>query len=1002
MEEKQKKRWKFWRFALLAAVLLTAAGAVYGYCGYKGYILLNHPSRLRYPVRGVDVSHYQGDIDWSAFERQGIEFAYIKATEGSGMVDDRFWENWDKAREAGIKAGAYHFFSFDSPAQRQFENFVRAVPAYREMLPPTVDFEFYGDKKNNPPDPAATREQLSILLDSLEARYGVKPMIYAARDTWELYLKGHFDEYPLWIRSIVTRPRIGGNKWTIWQYANRGRLEGYTGGEKFIDLNAFCGSREAWEEWSGSYSRAMDARGTLAEMDGFGLLISKDHQIVRQNGRMIVTRELSKDSYRMQRLKISSHPIPDDLGELPLQRSAWCLKMGMDLTSGLPMRVSRYPMPGGDMAYRAVDIRSGDWATAQIVWFFFGRDRIYAVEEADTTDNGEVMTFSKMIRQGRVFLDGKTVLIDEENAPGVLWQETVGGDGALRPDTKKRGDGAPRPETKARENNLLWLETEARGDGGLELRIYSENGLAAAQPVNTFSCGSRDVRVWVDKDVNFDGYHDIQIMEGDTWHIYLWDPEQGQFRQELDYGPMLRPETDAGFSLDSEQERVKLHYNDRNGFNGNGAALAEWRGDRLMLPRMMEFPQSPGDDPDRAFPVRVVDFPEGRELDGPFYSDEPGGGQMLFEAQWTKEEYEEKREAVEAVFYRDLPFKGDFARSLWAGDVFYDQSRIPESFRNYLKSAMEAGNEKEALLAIRESVELTPPQVKALAAENPDLDWWVREIASSPDGAAVFVEADGDGDGIGDISAEIYLGGTGGFTQFVFFKGQGDGSYRETSDYSHVKEEFAYVSWEGRSYLVRTGYDYGAKLYDGFSVYAYEDGKRAGALRLALEPEGFSVETEEARPGYEAMAEKISAAGLSAALDTGAWPYEPKVTLGSGETEVGEGIYSSDVFNTGEPVEYDKYNWYSSNMYTRDGVASSLFAKLPPIQWSDFTGDVVMFWVEAAEDKNVICFLERDGLMDYAVSGWRYEGEQAENVFRVKWTGVRSIKEQPLQERSGV
>ena len=150
------------------------------------------------------------------------------------------------------------------------------------------------------------------------------------------------------------------------------------------------------------------------------------------------------------------------------------------------------------------------------------------------------------------------------------------------------------------------------------------------------------------------------------------------------------------------------------------------------------------------------------------------------------------------------------------------------------------------------------------------------------------------------------------------------------------------------------------------------------------------------------MAEKISAAGLSAALDTGAWPYEPKVTLGSGETEVGEGIYSSDVFNTGEPVEYDKYNWFSSNMYTRDGVASSLFAKLPPIQWSDFTGDVVMFWVEAAGDKNVICFLERDGLMDYAVSGWRYEGEQAENVFRVKWTGVRSIKEQPLQERSGV
>ena len=147
----------------------------------------------------------------------------------------------------------------------------------------------------------------------------------------------------------------------------------------------------------------------------------------------------------------------------------------------------------------------------------------------------------------------------------------------------------------------------------------------------------------MDNDVNFDGYHDIQIMEGDTWHVYLWGPEQGQFRQELDYGPMLRPETDAGFSLDSGHERVKLHYNDRNGLNGNRAALAEWRGDRLLLFRMMEFPPSFGDDPSQVFPVWVVDFPEGRELDGPFYGEDAGGGQMLFEAQWTKEEYEENR-----------------------------------------------------------------------------------------------------------------------------------------------------------------------------------------------------------------------------------------------------------------------------------------------------------------------------------------------------------------------
>ena len=547
------------------------------------------------------------------------------------------------------------------------------------------------------------------------------------------------------------------------------------------------------------------------------------------------------------------------------------------------------------------------------------------------------------------------------------------------------------------------LETVKREDGGLNLWIYGEEGAASGQPVNAFSFDSEGVSVRMDEDVNFDGYNDFRIMESNARHIFLWDSKQRRVLQERDYGPMLCPERDAVFSLDSVKQLMELRYNDPKGISGSIYGLARWEEDRLLLLRSLELPALNGNDPGRIFPVRVVDFPEGRELNGPIYSADTEGGEVLFETQWTRAEYDGKGETVRQVFYGDLAFESDFKRSMRVDEVFYDRSRIPESLLNYLKNAMEAGNEKEALLALRNSRELTPSQVKALAAENPSLDRWVQEIAASNiSTAAVFVEADGDGDGIGDVSMEIYQGGSGGFTQFVFFKRQADGSFRETSSYSHVWEEFAYFLWEGKPYLVRTGYDYGAKLYDGFSIYAYEDGKRVAAVRLALEPEGFSVETEAVRPGYEALAQKISAAGLSTALDTGEWPYKPKVTLGSGETEIGEGIFSSDVFNTGKPVEYDKRNWYSSNMYTRDGVSSSLLAQLPPIQWSDFTGDVVMFWVEAAGDKNVICFLERDGLMDYAVSGWRYEGEQAENVFRVKWTGVRSIKEQPLQERSGV
>ncbi|MBS6953000.1 MAG: hypothetical protein KH230_07175 [Enterocloster asparagiformis] len=975
MEEKQKKRRKYLRLLLLAAVLLAAAGAVYGYCGYKGYIVLNHPSRHRYPVRGVDVSHYQGDIDWDALERQRIEFAYIKATEGSGLVDDRFAENWDKARAAGVKAGAYHFFSFDSPAQGQLENFIRTVPAYREMLPPTVDFEFYGDKHINPPDVEATEEQLKILLDGLEAQYGVKPVIYAARDTWKMYIKGRFDEYPLWIRSVVTRPFIGKETWTFWQYSNRGRLEGYTGGEKFIDLDVFGGSRREWEEWSGSYGRALDARGTLEETDGFGLLVPQEYRSERQGDKLVVTREQSEESYRMLRLKVSAFPIPGDLGELPAQRSAWCLKTGMDLTCGSPLRVKRYGLPEGGFVYRAAESPSMDWRGTQTLWFFFGEERIYAVEEAFTADSDEISSFSDFIREGRVFLDGKAVRMGADAAAGVFWQEAVS------------------------EEQPVWLETEKRESGGVDVRVYCARDLVSGQPANTFSYETEDVGVWMDDDVNFDGCRDLSVLAGESRHVYLWDSGQGRADTGDDYGPLLYPLEGAGISLDSRARLIELRYSDREGRNGSVYGLARWQGDQLILLRRMEFPAQDSDDPQRAFPVRVVDFPGGWKLDGPFTGVSADEGVLLFDAQWTKAEYEEKKEAVEQAFYEGLPFESDFFIRLHSGEADYGQSLIPQSLRDYIRTAMEEGNEKEALLALRESEALTPVQVKSEAARSPGLDRWVREIAVSTDGAAAFVKADGDGDGVEDISAEIYLGGTGGFTQFVFFKGQPDGSFRETSCYDEVQEEFAYVGWEGRPYLIRTSYDYGAKLYDGFNIYAYRDGQRAGALRLELAPEEFSVKTESVLPGYEAPAEAVSQGGLSAALDTSRWPYEQKVVLGSAETDLGEGMFSSDVFNCGEPVEYDKYNWYSSNMYTRDGVSSSLFAQLPPAQWSEFTGDVMMFWVEKTREGNVVCFFERDALMDYAVSGWRFDGDEARNVFRIKWTGRRGVREQALRRQ---
>lgn len=238
-------------FMIVLAAVLGASG--YAYCIFHGYLLLNNPSRHRYPVVGADLSHYQGTVDWEVLSKEEIRFVYIKATEGSSHVDSRFTENWKQAGKTDLLVGAYHFFSFDSPGETQAVNFITSVGIRSGMLPPVVDVEYYADKKENPPAPEAVRDQLGKMLVKLEEYYGTAPVIYSTEEVWNRYLKGYFDRYPLWIRNVYTKPAIR-EPWTFWQYTNRARLDGYTGEEEFIDLNVFHGSEEQWKKWLEEHS----------------------------------------------------------------------------------------------------------------------------------------------------------------------------------------------------------------------------------------------------------------------------------------------------------------------------------------------------------------------------------------------------------------------------------------------------------------------------------------------------------------------------------------------------------------------------------------------------------------------------------------------------------------------------------------------------------------------------------------------------------------------------
>ena len=218
---------------------------------YYGILLFNNPSADEFPVRGVDVSSYQGDIDWEILSRQDIHFAFIKATEGSDFVDDYFQTNFDNALKTGLRVGVYHFFSFDSAGATQAENFIATVPKTAGMLPPVVDFEFYGDKQRNRPDKETARAKLDVLLRELESHYETKPIIYATEVSYDAYLSEHYESYDIWIRNVFTRPKkLGNQTWKFWQYTNRERLDGYNGAERFIDMNVFNGTLEEFRNYA--------------------------------------------------------------------------------------------------------------------------------------------------------------------------------------------------------------------------------------------------------------------------------------------------------------------------------------------------------------------------------------------------------------------------------------------------------------------------------------------------------------------------------------------------------------------------------------------------------------------------------------------------------------------------------------------------------------------------------------------------------------------------------
>jgi lysozyme len=200
------------------------------------------PVPAGYKVHGVDVSHHQGRINWNevaAMDANGIRisFVFLKSTEGITRQDRQFKRNWDKAGEAGLIRGAYHFFHPSRDAAAQAQNFIKQVKLNPGDLPPVLDIEV-SNRRSKADIVSGALEWCRLV----EEHYGIKPIIYTSPGFYNKYLADDFEDFPLWIAHYNhNKPRMHHRSWSFWQHTDKATINGITGG---VDMNVFNGSMQ--------------------------------------------------------------------------------------------------------------------------------------------------------------------------------------------------------------------------------------------------------------------------------------------------------------------------------------------------------------------------------------------------------------------------------------------------------------------------------------------------------------------------------------------------------------------------------------------------------------------------------------------------------------------------------------------------------------------------------------------------------------------------------------
>lgn len=620
-----------------------------------------------------------------------------------------------------------------------------------------------------------------------------------------------------------------------------------------------------------------------------------------------------------------------------------------------------------------------------------------------------LFTYSKPYQNGYVLVCGSDVCIVEEvlsehnySFDALLGDGRVHWDSSIQTlDTRDRNTDyiEIRKWKTEQDGTLLAALTTYKGETD-RLSLYWDGSFKAPFVEYVFVKYPTEIQF---EDYNFDGSMDaILFRSGEPTEIWLWNTDKKTFEA------ARMPEEFPTFSWDFErypETKTIWSYDTDYVVNADGATywnrydntetLWQWEGTTLTKKRECTAQV-------REEAVRICAYAYHNEDKTVLYDE------IVPVAEW-----EQNSDAVQACYRKFYEGALSTKNAGRLHKVDYKEEAIPQGLLDSVSEAILESKENVLVDTLGIGKELTKEKVLAIAKDNLSLrsDVVLADLA----GDYTMFLVDGDNDGISDIVAEIYYGGTGGFTEYVFYQGQEDGTFEKTCTYYSVQESFSFIRYDEKNYLCRRLYDYDTKEYSGISLTCYIDGVQAAIWNLMFAPKSYDFKiTECASKKYRTLAEEtLENAGV----------YKEKIDqyadiIGSAEEKLplGKHEYRCDLNNDDALEQYEKSVWTPGNLTMREyihfsGKDTGTDASRDAIQAVEdaiqtVEGFPIMMWADLYENKTIVHVISRTGLEhddnakkptgldDFAITAFLIEGTRTQTVYKITADAVYTIREE--------